>query len=190
MENLKINGLIRAALGTAVIVGVLAVNGCIFGTPPPEGGEATAGLGSPAGVVEYIENAYTSRDIEDYKECLSTNFTFYFNPVDVGTKAGDYTIPPSWGYEDEIAVIENMFDEAYSIDINLVTAGIKEPSPSDTTFTAYNVQIRLLLMVDSVNGFVATGFVDFEFESYPNPKDETEKLWRVVNWWDKTEAGG
>jgi|GEM_PF-1918549 len=184
MENLKINGLIRVALGTAVIVGILVVNGCIFGTPPDEGEEATAGLGSPAGVVEYIENAYMTRDIEDYKECLSTNFTFYFDPNDVNTVVGDYTIPTSWGYEDEIDAIGNIFDEAYSIDLKLTTSEIDDPASDATTFTAYNVQIRLLLMVDPSFGYLAQGFVDFEFESYTN--DKGEKLWRVVNWWDRT----
>lgn len=186
MEKQIINNSLRAAFGTVVVVGVLAVNGCIFGTPPPEDDKTRAGLGSPAGVVEYIEDAYIARNIEDYKKCLSTNFTFYFNEIDVGKEVGDFTIPESWGYDTEVQVIENMFDQAYDIDIDLVSETVGDPEPNDDTYTAYNVQIRLTVMIDATNGFIADGFVDFEFESYNGEKGE--KLWRVINWWDKTHS--
>ena len=186
MEKQIINNFLRAAFGTVVVVGVLAVNGCIFGTPPPEDDETTAGLGSPAGVVEYIEDAYIVRNIEDYKECLSPNFTFYFNPLDVGKEVGDYIIEESWGYDEEIGAIENMFDQAYDIEIDLVGKQVGDPEPNDDKYKAYNVQINLLVMVDATTGFRANGFVDFEFESYNGEKGE--KLWRVLNWWDKTTA--
>jgi hypothetical protein len=187
MEKQIINNFLRVAFGTVMVVGVLAVNGCIFGTTNGNGnGEPPPGLDSPGGVVEYIEDAYTTRDIEDYKECLSSNFTFYFNPLDVGKPVGDFTIPPSWGYDTEVQVIENMFDQAYSIDIELVSKQVGDPEPNDDKYTAYNVQITLTVMIDATNGFIADGFVDFEFESYNGEKGE--KLWRVINWWDKTHA--
>lgn len=187
MEKQIINNFLRVAFGTVIIVAVLAVNGCIFGTTNGNGnGEPPPGLDSPGGVVEYIEDAYTTRDIEDYKECLSSNFTFYFNPLDVGKPVGDYIIEDSWGYDDEISAIENMFDQAYDIDIELVSEQVGDPEPNDDKYTAYNVQITLLVMVDATNGFRANGFVDFEFESYNGEKGE--KLWRVLNWWDKTQA--
>lgn len=186
MEKQIINNFLRAAFGTVVVVGILAVNGCIFGTPGNEDDDATAGLGSPAGVVEMIEVAYTDTDIELYKQCLSQNFTFYFDPNNVGDDVEGYIIPDSWGYDDEVEAVGNMFDNAYSVNLSITTANIGEPEPSDTTYNAYNVKIVLTVMVDSQNGFRADGPVDFEFESYPNPKDETEKLWRVRNWWDRT----
>jgi hypothetical protein len=187
MENIKINGFLRVALGTVVVVGVLAVNGCIFGTSNGNGnGEPPPGLESPGGVVEYIEDSYIARDIEDYKECLSPNFTFYFNPLDVGKVVGDYIIEDSWGYDEEVGAIDNMFDQAYDIEIDLVGKNVGDPEPNDDKYTAYNVQIVLTVLVEATFGYRATGFVDFEFESYNGEKGE--KLWRVLNWWDKTEA--
>lgn len=184
MEKQITNGFLRAAFGTVVVVGVLAISGCIFGPPDDKGEEAAPEFGSPAGVVEMIEVAYTNGDIELYKECLSQNFTFYFDPNNVGDDVEGYIIPDSWGYDEEVIAVGNMFDNAYSVNLSITTANMGEPEPTDSTYTAYNINIVLLVMVDSQNGFRATGPVDFEFESYLN--DKNEKQWRVRNWWDRT----
>jgi hypothetical protein len=177
---------LRVSLLSVLVLGVLAVNGCIFGPGEDKGQEPPPGLDTPAGVVEYIEDAYNTRDIDDYKVCLSPNFTFYFDPKDVGdgVAGGDYTIPDSWGYDEEVAAVENMFDQLHSIDLNLASSNIGNPGPNDTTFSPPQVQIRLLVMVDPINGFLAQGFVEFDFESYLSPKGK--KLWRVKNWSDFT----
>jgi hypothetical protein len=186
MKNKKINVFLRVAFGAVVIVGVLAVNGCIFGTPPPEDPGVTPGLDSPAGVAALIQEAYMTRDLDLYKACLSPNFTFYFDPNNIGEDVDGYIIPDSWGYDDEVDAIANMFDNAYDIDLTIVTANIGKPDPSDEGFSAPNVAIDLLVMVDPTNGFQAEGPVDFDFESYPNPEDPSKKLWRVRKWWDRT----
>jgi hypothetical protein len=184
MRGQIINNIIRVLLGTVITFSVLALNGCIFGTPDDQGGDVTPGLESPAGVVEMIEVAYNDTDVELYKKCLSQNFTFYFDPNDVGNDVEGYIIPDSWGYYDEIDAADNMFDNAYSIQLSIITNNIGEPEPSDEDFLAPNVMIELTVMIDSQNGFKAKGPVDFEFESYFN--DKNEKQWRVINWWDRT----
>ncbi|UCE27362.1 MAG: hypothetical protein JSW52_01010 [Candidatus Coatesbacteria bacterium] len=186
MENIRVKGLLRVALGAVVIIGTLAVNGCIFGTDPPIEDPPAEGFGSPAGVIELIQDAYTERNIDLYKECLSPDFTFYFDQNDVGDDVEGYVIPVSWNYDDEVEAVNNMFDEAHSIDITLTNENISDPEPDDTVFNVPSVQISLLVMVDATNGFLATGFVEFDFESYLDPKDQTEKLWRVKNWRDYT----
>lgn len=185
MRKKPLINLLHVGIASFAILAVLAVNGCIFGPGDTERKEPPPGLDTPAGVVEAIEVAYNARDIEDYKECLSPNFTFYFDPNDVGHDVGeDYTIPDSWGYDEEIPAVENMFDQLHSIDLSLTSSNIGDPGLNDTKFTASNVQIRLLVMVDPVNGFLAQGFVEFDFESYMSPKGK--KLWRVKNWRDFT----
>jgi hypothetical protein len=174
---------LRVCVLSAAVLAVLVVNGCIFGSTNGENGEPPPGLDTPARVVEAIEVAYNIRDIEDYKECLSPNFTFYFDQRDVGDDIGGYTIPDSWGYDEEVTAVKNMFDELDTIDLSLDSSNIVDPGPNDTVFDAYNVQIKLLVMIDPVNGYLAQGFVDFSFESYTSPKG---KLWRVKDWYDKT----
>jgi hypothetical protein len=174
---------LRVGVVSVAILTVLVVNGCIFGSRDGEDGEPPPGLDTPARVVEAIEVAYNIRDIEDYKVCLSPNFTFYFDRSDVGEDVGGYTIPDSWGYDDEVDAVKNMFGELYSIELSLDSSNIVDPGSSDTVFYADNVQIKLLVMIDSVNGYLAQGFVDFNFESYTSPKG---KLWRVKDWSDYT----
>jgi len=186
MKNIKINGLLRVALGTVVMVAVLAVNGCIFGPDPRIGDDPDEGFTTPKGAAEMIEFAYNDTDIELYKKCLSPNFTFYFDPNNVGEDVEGYIIPDSWGYDLEVDAVGNMFDNADSIILTVNTTNIGEPGVNDEKFSAPNVAINLLVMVDSQNGLNAIGPVDFEFESYPNPEDPTQKLWRVKKWWDRT----
>ncbi len=177
-------GPIRVSFVVAVLAGVLAVSGCIFGPDPPKDDDVVVGNDTPAGVVKKIDRSYQSRDIYRYKECLSPEFTFYFDQKDIGEYVGDYEIPPSWGYEDETDAVENMFDEVHSIDITLGYDSIGEPLSDDTEYYAQNVEIYLLVMVDSQIGYLAEGLVNFKFESYTNEKDE--KQWWVKDWRDFT----
>jgi hypothetical protein len=184
MKEIKTISPLRGIFVLLFAAGVLALSGCIFSTPPDEGDDGAAGFFSPAGVVELIEDAYSDRDDELYKKCLSPNFTFYFDSNDVGQDVGGYIIPTSWGYDDEVEAVENMFDQAHSIDIDLTSSNIGEPESDETVYNAPSVHIRLLVMVDAGNGFLADGFVEFEFESYQNEKGQ--KVWRVKDWKDYT----
>lgn len=178
---------LRVSLLPVLVLAVLAVNGCIFGPGPPEGDEPPPGLDTPAGVVEYIEDAYNTRDIDAYKECLSPNFTFYFDPNDVGQDVEGFEIPASWGYDDEVSAVANMFYELYDINLSIASSPITGINPSEPEFEAFNIKINLLVMVDATNGYRAEGPVDFTFESYYTEKGE--KLWRVKDWWDRTWSG-
>ena len=143
---------------------------------------------SPAQVLKNVEIAFNQRDINLLKGMLSENFVFYFDPDDVGTNppgVPNYRIPESWTYTDFWQAVSRMFTNAYSISLTIPTAGVGEPAPSEETYKAENISIKLLVMVDEVNGFIAdTGYCDFQFERYDG--EEGRKLWRLTKWWDRT----
>jgi hypothetical protein len=154
-------------------------------TPPPLPGN------TPAEVLELIEDYFSGRDVIDLERLLTADFVFYFDDSDVGTLVGDYIIPESWTLTDFLSAVSRVFDNAYSIDISITSANVGEPGSDDTTYTAENIQIQFLVFVDTVNGYLAQGFVTFEFEAVYNEKNEKE--WRVAAWRDftsPTESGG
>jgi hypothetical protein len=178
MRNVTFIGLAFAAL--------LSFTGC------NEEGSTTPTLGrTPAQVLEALERAFQERDAELLDGLIDTEFTFHFDPKDVGKQVGEYTIPESWTLTDFLSAVSRVFDNAYSIDISINSVNVGEPGPDDSTYTADNVQIRFLVMVDTVNGYLAQGFATFEFSVEYNEKNEKE--WAVTAWRDftsTTESGG
>jgi len=174
MRNVTAAGLVFATL--------LSFTACDDGgtTLPPFGN-------TPAQVLEALERAFQERDAELLGQLLDTDFTFYFDPNDVGKEVGDYTIPESWGREDMLTACGNMITEAYSIDIRLTSTEVGEPDEGATEFLANNVQIRLLVMEDPVYGALAQGFCDFGFV---NDDSAGYDDWTIIDWWDRTAVSG
>ncbi len=184
----KTNTTLRVALLLTVIVGALAAAGCIFGADDPStgGGEDPVVPDSPSDVIYNLEIAYNTRDINLYKQCLSPQFTFYFNQSDVGTDVNGYIIPTSWGYEEDWDATGNMFTLAYDIAMQLPENSIPEPPDGATTFTADNITVSLLVMVDENNGYIANkGTLEFTFETYVSGGNT---YWRIRDWRDFTYA--
>jgi hypothetical protein len=152
-----------------------------------DAGTTTPPLGNtPAQVLEALERAFQERDAELLDGLIDTEFTFHFDPKDVGKQVGDYTIPAMWGREETLAACGNMFTEAYSIDFLVVTKNTGEPDDGATEFTARNIQVTLLVMVDSMNGAQADGFCDFGFV---NDDSAGYDDWTIIDWWDRTSEG-
>ena len=143
---------------------------------------------TPAGTVELIEDSLTERDIDELGKCLTADFAFHFDEDDIGKQVGEYTIPESWTLDDFLNPVSRMFDNAHSIDISINSSNIGDPDPDDTSYTADNVQIQFLVMVDSVNGYLAKGFVTFGFRAVY--KEKNEKEWLVAAWRDFTSPTG
>jgi hypothetical protein len=68
------------------------------------------GAGSPRECIDMLVRAINGRDISGYGALLAPDFTFYFNPDDVGRDVNGYTIPETWGFDEEIAFLGEMFD--------------------------------------------------------------------------------
>jgi hypothetical protein len=160
---------------------VLAFIGCNEeGTTPTPGN-------TPAYVLRSLIYAFNNRDAEMLDLALSDDFTFHFDPRDVGNDMGGYMIPDSWGRDSHLAACGNMFEQAYSIDFDVVYETIGNPDDGADEFDASKVKIRLLIMVDPLNGFLAEGFCDFKLV---NENLGGTDNWVVTDWWDYTAHHG
>ncbi|HUU57119.1 MAG TPA: hypothetical protein VMW93_07245, partial [bacterium] len=142
---------------------------------------------SPRAVLVNVETAFNRRDINLLKAMLSPNFVFYFDPDDVGQNPpeSEYEVPVFWSDLDFKAAARKMFKAAYSISLTIPTASVGEPEPNATVYKAENVNIKLLVMVDGLNGYLADkGYCNFEFERYDGSGGK--KFWRLTKWWDNT----
>ena len=176
-----------ASLMIATALAALLFTGCLFSPPTYEDPEAPPVMNSPANVLKTIEIAYNQRNIRYYKSALSENFVFYFDPRDVGQNppVGKYIIPESWSYTDDWQATDKMFQKAYDISLTIPTARVGTPDPEANIYKATNINIKLLVMVDELNGYLAdTGYCNFEFEKYKN--EVNEDRWRLRKWWDNT----
>jgi hypothetical protein len=123
--------------------------------------------------------------IDKYKQVLDLTYVFYFKPDDIGQDVGGYIIPTFWTYDEDWQATNNMFNQAYSIDFKIPTLiqgedAFGKPAEEDTTFLKSNVNISLTLMVDSSNGYIATGYCDFKFVKNENGE------WHLSEWRDHT----
>jgi hypothetical protein len=142
---------------------------------------------SPAYVLKNVEMSFNHVDIGLLKAMLSKDFIFHFDPRDVGSSppGSMYIIPESWSYTEFWLAVNNMFDEAYSINLSIPTGRVGMPGPNETTYKAENIPISLLVMIDELNGFIAdTGYCNFAFEKYTS--EAGKKYWRLSGWWDRT----
>jgi hypothetical protein len=189
-KNLRMarNSLAAAALAAAT----LTFSGCLFSPPDEQPPAPAPEMTTPANVLKNIEIAYNQGNINIYKNALSTEFVFYFDPDDVKQHPPgkpNYTIPESWTYTEDWGATYNMFQEAYNINLTIPTVNVGEPAPNDTRFRADNISINLIVMIDELNGYQANqGFCNFEFEKYKN--EEGKDRWRLTQWWDRTAVPG
>jgi hypothetical protein len=142
---------------------------------------------TPATVLTAVEISFNQRNVTYLKASLSEGFVFHFDPDDVGTSppGSEYEVPVSWSDFDFKTAVRKMFKGAFSISLTIPTGGVGEPAPNETTYRAENVSIKLLVMVDALNGYIAdTGYCNFEFEKYRS--EGGADYWRLTKWWDNT----
>jgi hypothetical protein len=149
-------------------------------TPPP------LDLTEPANTLEAVEQAFNDSDSDNLASCLADGFTFYFDKDDIGGGPGGLIIPETWGKEEFLKAVGNMFTEAYSIDLTVVTVNVGDPEDGAIEFTAEDVHINLLVMVDATNAFLANGFCDFRFIKDASGGYDN---WRIIDWRDRTSEG-
>lgn len=142
---------------------------------------------SPEECVYYLEKAFNSRDIVMFKAILTPDFTFWFNPIDVGSDVHGYIIPASWDYDEENRAIGNMYRTAYDISMQLPENDIGTPPEGATEYTASDIGVSLVVMENEENGFIANrGTLEFTFEKTNNGG---EYYWRLTDWKDYTHTG-
>lgn len=141
----------------------------------------------PAGTLKALEKSFNARDIDLFKDVLAPEMIFHFDPQDVGDDVGGFIIPETWGYNDIVSAVGNMFDQVYSIDFSVSTADVGDPDEGADEFTAKDVQVRLLVMIDPTNGYLAQGFCAFRFVNAGTGDNDD---WVISDWWDYTAVGG
>jgi hypothetical protein len=144
---------------------------------------------SPRAVLINVETAFNHRDINLLKAMLSENFVFYFDPDDVGQHppGSEYEVPVSWSDFDFKTAVRKMFKGAHSISLTIPTGSVGTPAPNETRYKAESITIKLLVMVDALNGYIADqGYCNFEFEKYRS--EGGADYWRLTKWWDNTAA--
>ncbi len=142
---------------------------------------------SPANVLKNVAISFNQRDVNLLKAMLGPNLVFYFDPRDVGQTPPEshYVIPESWSFNDFWHAVNTIFVRAYSINLSIPTGRVGTPAENETTYRADEITIRLLVMLDAVNGFIAEeGYCDYKFERYDCAGGK--KYWRLTAWWDQT----
>jgi len=172
----------KRALLSLIVIGLLfaACDDVII--EPPERTPAT-----PTDCAYFLEVSFNTQDIQLYKSCLSPDFTFYFDPEDVGRDIDGYIIPESWDYEEDWNAVHNMFTDAYDVSFNIAESEIGNPEEGETEYLAEDIPVQLLVMIDENNGFNGNGICDFTFGTYDS---NGQTYWRIKDWWDGRQTGG
>jgi hypothetical protein len=152
-----------------------------------DGGTTTPPLGNtPAQVLISLANAFNDRDIDVLGAALANDFTFHFDPLDVGYEVGDYIMPDSWSRGDFLAACGNMFENAQSIDAEIEFEYVDNPDDGIDEFTAYTILVRLYVEEDAQNNYLAQDPCDFRFVD--RGADGTDN-WMISDWWDDSLYG-
>jgi hypothetical protein len=176
-------GLLVGAAASTFVLAALGT-GCLFGDEPEEPPEVPA-MTEPKYVLAHVERSFNERDKDLLNECLQADFTFYFDPGDVGQNppGSEYLIPESWSKAEFTAACGNMFDKAYNISLSIPRDKIGKPKEGVTYFDVKKNPLDILVMVDELNGYLADqGYCDFGFGQQADGK------WRMANWYDHTGA--
>jgi len=144
-------------------------------------------LGSPTDTLITFVNAHNnfkdSQALKDLDSTLTDDMIFYFDPHDVGkmTSKG-YLIPDSWSRDEFLDACQNMFNNAYSINLDIpqLETGLKGQYNSNGDEFFCETDINFLLYVDQTHGYQAVGPVDWKF------KKGADNKWRISEIHDKT----
>jgi hypothetical protein len=129
------------------------------------------------GTLNLFVDVWNRCDIDTYEGLLDGDaFIFYFTPQDVG---GD--IPPSWGYEEEMNAVGNLFDTlgAANVDVQLDLSEVTEPEEGVDTYTVRDVPYEIIVYVeDEYRTYLAQERLDMELT-------KVDGEWVITQWWDK-----
>jgi len=131
----------------------------------------------------YAFNHFNEPDaIKILASTLSDDFHFYFDPKDIGKEKNGYIIPESWNKDEFLSACQNMFNDAYSIhlDIPQLETGLKGQYKSNGDEFSCETDINFLLYVNQSQGYQAVGPVNWQFRKCDDGK------WRIYAIYDHT----
>lgn len=181
-QQAVVNTSIQFRIIIPLIISLVIGSGCISGpdspvTPAPTPWEDPD---SAWKVIENLELAYITMDLELYMSCFREDFEFtYF----------DFTLPEpwtiSWGYDTEEEKHQNMFTSVPDIDL-VLTGDFQSPWTGDSTGASLQLTrtFDLKLYDDSTqtSGIRATGQALFIC------RQDSAGIWYVWLWYDQSDT--
>jgi hypothetical protein len=197
MTQVSVRRLAVLALAAVVILGLA---GCWNPFAPDEGKpkprpEADYRVRTtPANVVHNMQLAYVNKNADEYLDCLSEDFVFYANEVDVGQG-----IPEFWYKDTERNIHENMFsdsppDPQYTVDtiqLQLTLANkdsIASSVPGEEWDRIFTESVILYVNLFSGTTFYANAPSEYRFRvDQDQVGPNGEQLWEIYEWYDLLE---
>jgi len=152
-------------------------------SPPP--------LSSPTETLRqfvYAFNHYTQHDaIKLLADTLSENFVLYFATEDEeGTEIGGYLFPNCCTREEFLYACNNLFYQAYSIDLEIprLDEGLGDPGEDVGEYSVSNLEVNFIVMLSDAEGYQTMGVIDITFRLAEGSQ------WRILEIHDKDGVFG
>ncbi len=170
-----------ASISAAVLISMACLTGPDSSAPPSAPWDP---VDSAWKVIENLEYAYNTMDIDLYMSCFREDFEFHlpwYNPHGCPAKQDSF-----WGYALEEQFHQNMFAVVHAID--LVIIGSQEsPWTGDSTGMSLQLprtfDLKVYLDEAHTEGLRASGSALFICR-----QDTTDDQWYVWQWWDLSDT--
>jgi hypothetical protein len=172
----------KKVIAAGVAVSILLALSCKDAVSPDTGLDYTAE--TPRQCIISLEYALNNYEAGLYYAMFAPNFVFYFDDDDVGAFYNGYTIPESWGYEEECRAIANMlrpYEEggAYELEAYANTNYMGDPPDGFDVYYTSDVYFRILIFVNSMWGMSND---DEHYIEFAKTTDNGESYWRITEW--------
>ena len=170
-----------ASVLTAVLISMACLTGPSTSVIPSAPWEP---VDSAWKVIENLEYAYNTMDIDLYMSCFREDFEFhllYFNPHGCIAKQDSF-----WGYTEEEQIHLNMFNDVPMIDLSL--SGTSEyPWTGDSTGQSYQLDryfnLKVFTSLFPAQGYMASGTTLFICRP-----DTVDDQWYIWLWYDLSDT--
>lgn len=130
------------------------------------------------GTLNLFLQVWNDGDVDTYEGLLDEDdFTFYFDPSDVGGGGGD--IPISWGFDEEITAYTNLFDAVGdgNIDVELDFSDVTEPADGVDIYKVEEIPYSLRVVTEELI-LLGEAHLDIQLE-------KMDGEWFITDWWDR-----
>ncbi len=182
----------RSKFAAAVVITsiILSVSACLNPFAPKTNPSVNphqyhAPVDSAWKVLENMEYAYISRDINHYMACLRSDFEFHLLETDWEDYTGNGVIDEYWGIDLEEEFHIAMFNAVTAIELNLIGEA-EYPWTGDPSGLSLALPrtFDLKVYTDGAHstGFRASGSALFIC------REDSEGEWYIWQWWDQSET--
>jgi hypothetical protein len=139
-------------------------------------------MSTPGKTLEQLTRVWNeNNEIDDYRALLTQDYHFNFNTAPMPQPPPYHGLPQSWDFMEDISATENMFAQAYDIQLIVQNADdFDDPNIFGDFYQADNVLIQFNIWPE--NGdfyYTATGPCDFGFIKIGED-------WLISAWYDRT----